>query len=490
MREDFYKQNTLPDLQAHQPRIDLPKQIGPYKIETLLNKGGMSLLYLGIHPDTAHPIAIKVLLPKYFKNKEIADRFLKEAEIIGMTHHPNIVRLYGQGTWEQGLYIAMEFVQGISLRQFILQKSFLPKKALEIVIQIGYALCHLHAHGVIHRDLKPENILITELGDIKVLDFGIARFSSEEEIAIEKRRLIGTPIYMSPEQKKHPEQVSFPSDIYSLGIIAYELIVGRLSHGEIHLSLLPKHLREILEKMLQVKVEERYQDIVQVITDISTYLNAYKQESKEETPKEFSFLVPKLPKWAQFEIGMAMQEGSNNIYVDFFQKENRYAIVLAESLKTTESTSSQLLTLRGMLKAILQKDFHPLTIMLMLNKILSEEEDPFHFGLSFLLVEPEKDQLFFIAHNHTDLLLLPESSQSVHVLSTPNPTLGSHQQDSFLESSDSYNAGDTLILHTLSITPKEKDLLELALFSPQHKAEKLLLNKPKSSLALCIQRIF
>ncbi|MDE3048213.1 MAG: serine/threonine protein kinase, partial [Verrucomicrobiota bacterium] len=184
--------------------MPLPQQIGPYKVESLLSKGGMSVLYLGIHPTTSKPIVIKVLSPKYCKNKEMASRFLKEAAIIGMAHHPNIVRLYGQGAWEKGLYIAMEFVQGISLRQFIQQKSLTHQRALEIILQVAYALCHLHTHGVIHRDLKPENILITESGEIKVIDFGIAHLQGEAgtERITQKRKVMGTPVYMSPEQKE------------------------------------------------------------------------------------------------------------------------------------------------------------------------------------------------------------------------------------------------------------------------------------------------
>ena len=172
------------------------------------------------------------------------------------------------------LYIAMEFIQGISLRQYILQTPVSLKKALEIILDIAYALCHLHAHGVIHRDLKPENIIISDSGIVKVIDFGIAQILSEkkDDIGDFKQRTIGTPIYMSPEQKEYPEGVSYPTDIYSLGIIAYELILGKLSHGLIHLSLMPKGLQKIFNKMLQSKPEERYHDIVDLISDLSAYI--------------------------------------------------------------------------------------------------------------------------------------------------------------------------------------------------------------------------
>ena len=234
-------------------KAPLPEKIGPYKIESLLNQGGMSLLYLGIHPTTLEPIAVKVLLPKYLKNKEVNTRFLNEAKIIETAQHPNIVKLYQVGQWEKGVYIAMEFIRGISLRQFIQKQSFSLKKALEIILEVAHALAHLHAHGIIHRDLKPENILITENGSIKLIDFGISQLGDEE---IEQRK-IGTPFYMSPEQIENPLNVSSLTDIYAISIVAYELILGKSTHGIIHLSLLPSGLRTILEKGLQIDPKKR-----------------------------------------------------------------------------------------------------------------------------------------------------------------------------------------------------------------------------------------
>ncbi len=278
--EDFHKRKTYPGIpsskEGEEREIKVPEAIGPYKIECLLQKGGMSLLYLGTHPDTKEPIAIKVLSQRFLSNPDIIQRFLTEAEIISMADHPNIVKLYGHGEWEGGLYIAMEFIQGISLRQFILQNPISLTQGLQIIIDISYALCHLHTHGVIHRDLKPENILVTEQGTIKVIDFGISQLLQEKEnpLSPPKQRLIGTPIYMSPEQRLNPEMVSYPTDIYSLGIIAYELILGKLSHGRIHLGLMPRGVQKILHHALQPQASDRYQDIVDFISDVSAYMHS------------------------------------------------------------------------------------------------------------------------------------------------------------------------------------------------------------------------
>ena len=494
--DDFHKQTTLPDLHTGQSRVPLPRQIGPYKIESVLNKGGMSVLYLATEPDTARPLAIKVLLPKYLKNKEVAQRFLKEAQIIGMTNHPNIVRLYGQGQWEKGLYIAMEFIQGISLRQFIQQKSLSQKRALEIILQVAYALCHLHTHGVIHRDLKPENILITESGDIKVIDFGIAQLDGEAERITQRKKFIGTPTYMSPEQKENPSQVSFASDIYSLGIIAYELILGRLSHGVIHLALLPKSLRSILEKALQIDPQERYADIVSFITAISQYLQNLSEEGeKEEAVDEEvsqliqqtrSLLLPqKAPSWPQIEIGLAIQEGLSlsGLYLDFFHlPKNGYCLILAEPLEGGLSSLFHSAVLRGLIRMAIASANEPLPMLQALNLSLSEDPMGQKFGLSLLFLNPDKEQLSFVSCQYTPLWHIPDGSANVRVLTTPNPPLGESKMTTLLETVDNWNVGDTLILPSLGVHSGEPpSLTDSLVLAPQAQAEKIweILTKEK-----------
>ncbi len=476
----------------------------------------MSILYLGSHPDTAKPLVIKVLLPKYLKNKEIANRFLKEAQIIGMTNHPNIVRLYGEGQWEKGLYIAMEFIQGISLRQFIQQKSLSHKRALEIILQVAYALCHLHTHGVIHRDLKPENILITETGEIKVIDFGIAQLHSEveQERITQKRRMMGTPVYMSPEQKENPSQVSFASDIYSLGIIAYELILGRLSHGVIHLALLPRALRMIIDKALKPNPQDRYRDLVDFITDISQYIRTLSDE-KEEKEEEISdeilnmiqqtrslLIQKKAPRWPQLEIGVAVHEGMSltGLYLDFFHlSENRYCIVLAEPMDSGVTSLLQAAILRGMVRMGLQKDQHPLKTLHSLNQALSQDPMDQDFGLCFLFLYPDKDQLSFVSCQYSDLWHMAEGSKEARRLATPNPALGAEGGVSLLETVDNWNSGDTLIIHSMGVETKSgEDVSEFYLYSAQSQADKILHKltgekrgvTKRASAVLSIHRIF
>lgn len=430
----------------------------------------MSILYLALHPETSQPLAVKILSPKYFKNKEMVSRFLKEAQIIGMTDHPNIVKLYGQGEWEKGLYIAMEFIQGVSLRQFIKHKSLSLTRALEIVLQVAFALSHLHTHGVIHRDLKPENILITENGNVKVIDFGIAQVYGEQERLTQRKKMMGTPSYMSPEQKENPLHISFASDIYSLGIIAYELILGRLSHGVVHLSLLPPKLQQILGKALQIDPKERYQDIVDFITDVSHYLS---NEAEEEAPLDQAdqaqdLLIAKKPSWPGLEIGLA-NHADTNLYLDFFRlSDTRYWILLAQSLGPKSRTLLSNALFRGMAHMVKSEPHRQ-----MLNALNSALiKDPSHpkFALSSLIIDIAQNQLSFISCDSSDLWHIREGSQEIRTLNTPNHPLGTDLAPNLLETMDNWNAGDTLILSSLKMPPPP--LAEYT--SPQHQAEGLL----------------
>lgn len=510
LEEDFYKQRTLSDsIKEDSPTPPIPSKIGPYKIEGLLSRGGMSLLYLGTQGGSPDPLVIKVLSPKYLKNPETVARFLKEAHIIGLASHPNIVRLYGQGQWEKGLYIAMEFIQGVSLRQFIQQKSLSQKRALDIVLQVAYALLHLHTHGVIHRDLKPENILITETGEVKIIDFGIAQLQGDEK---RPEGFMGTPVYMSPEQKEQPPRVFYSSDIYALGIIAYELILGRLSQGIIHLALLPKHLQKIIEKTLQIDEKKRYQDIVDFITDIAQYSKSHAVEataSEEELSDEIvsmiqeirSILIPKIaPHIPPLEIGIAVPKGTlfSSLYLDFFAlPDRRLIVVLAEPTHNTSPIYS--MGLRGMVRMGIEqhfqndkKDPHPLKMLHSLNRSLHFDAMKTTFSFSFLLLNFEKDQLTFVSCSAHPLLHIPEESAAIRTLSTPNPPLGESPTISLLETIDGWETGDLLILHAASQKEiPESFLADARLLAPQPQAELLLqkMNGKKEGLVVTISRL-
>lgn len=478
---NFHKQDTLPEGFAEQitpsPQpSEVPPMIGPYKIESLLEKGGMSQLYLGTHPDTQEPTTIKVLLPKFLSHPDVVQRFLNEAEIIAMTDHPNIVKLYGHGEWEGGLYIAMEFIQGISLRQALLQSPISLKKALEIIIDIAYALCHLHTHGVIHRDLKPENILITDSGEVKVIDFGIAQLLTEKSSQKENasQRLIGTPIYMSPEQRENPESVSYPSDIYSLGIIFYELVLGKLSHGQIHLGLMPKGLQKILTKTLQPRPQDRYHDIVDFITDVSAYLNSTHLEKEKKAGDQISeiseslrhvqeILVPSnTPDWEGIEFGLHSLKGltTHGIYYDFFTfNDGSHGIVVVESSAKEALGMVYIAMIKGMIQSLIRQTHNPIDLANALNLYLVGENQDEIFSFSFLTLKPQGNEIDFLSCGYGNLWKISGQTKKVGLIENKNIALGIDPAAEFTQASAvPWEIGDTLIIGSFATDTTEEKM--------------------------------
>lgn len=322
-----------------------PAAIGSYTIDSLLQKGSMSTLYFAIQMQTKVPAAIKVLSKKFVGNAAAIARFLHEAEILRQLDHAYIVKLYQYGQWEGGYYLAMEFIQGLSLRDYILQQPMSLKHAIELIIDIAYALCHIHVRGIIHRDLKPENILIDENGSIKLIDFGIARSLLSPEPDVNQPMVIGTPVYMSPEQRLDPNKACYPSDVYALGLIAYEMILGRLSHGKVSVALLPRGLQPIISRALQPEASQRYQDVVDFIADLSSYLHSplLKRELRagdklSELSEQISlasrWLTPlKLPHLHGIESGVKVKSGgpTGGLWYDVIETEaNQFWLMLAE----------------------------------------------------------------------------------------------------------------------------------------------------------------
>lgn len=512
---EFYQQTTLPYLAKHTTQKEqLPSKIGPYLIESLLNRGGMSYLYLGTHPDTKTPLAIKVLFPALTAHEDVVEQFLKEASIIELADHPNIVKLYSHGEWEKGLYIAMEFIRGISLKQFITSQSLSLKRSLEVVLQVSYALLHLHSHGIIHRDIKPENILITESGQIKVIDFGIARIpGTTREWG---GQTIGTPSYMSPEQKKDPGQVSFNTDIYALGIVAYELILGRLSRGHVDLSLVPPHLKKILQKMLSPAPENRYQDIVDVITDLSDYMGstAFQQDRSGEEEKQAFFsqldniqaiFTPETPpKWNNLDIGIAKPSATSGLYYDFIRlPDNSQLMILAYEENVELRSIAHLASFRAMFRTLLSlhmhqqkiKTFHSSNFLSHLNDILVDDalKAPLHFTLLHFF--PLTNEFAFVSSEGNTLWHLPNHLSKPRLLGTPATQLGKERGADFPTTKDTWQEGDHVVIHTAfqhqqnpetalsEIIANNKDMAASA------EAEAIYIALAKEELVLTFQRI-
>ena len=268
-----------------------------YRIDERLSEGGMGTVYRGIHVLMDKTVAIKVLRPSLAADQKLVARFSREARAASRISHPNALSVTDFGEAEGGIvFLVMEFLSGETLKEVIRREGPLPlSRIIEILRQVGGALDAAHLQGVVHRDLKSENIMLlaTNGADYaKVLDFGIAKITEREgkyDPALTAPDLvIGTPQYMSPEQCSQSTNIDARSDIYSLGVILFEMLVGHVPFtGESPTTIMLKHLQEpvpsvlderpdiprvvgrIVSQALAKRPEERYQTVSEFIEDLS-----------------------------------------------------------------------------------------------------------------------------------------------------------------------------------------------------------------------------
>ncbi|MBQ3561957.1 MAG: serine/threonine protein kinase, partial [Clostridia bacterium] len=200
---------------------------GRYEIREILGIGGMAVVYKAYDNVENRIVAIKILRKEYATNEEFLRRFKNESKAISLLSHPNIVKIYDVSFGDLIQYIVMEYIEGITLKEFIEREGSLSwKDAVYYTIQILRGLQHAHDRGIVHRDVKPQNIMLLPDGTIKVTDFGIARFARSEQKTITDKA-IGSVHYISPEQARG-ETTDERTDIYSVGVILYEMLTGRL----------------------------------------------------------------------------------------------------------------------------------------------------------------------------------------------------------------------------------------------------------------------
>lgn len=261
---------------------------GRYDIRELIGIGGMANVYRCYDTIDDREVAIKILKDEYLNNLEFIRRFKNESKAIAVLSHPNIVKVFDVSFGDMIQYIVMEYIDGITLKEYIQQQGVLTwKETVHLISQVLQALSHAHSKGVVHRDIKPQNMMLLSDGTIKVTDFGIARFSNNTKTMTEQA--IGSVHYIAPEQAKG-DITDGRTDIYSLGVMMYEMLTGKLPYdGDnavsvalMHLQLtpdsptalnsdIPEGLEEITLKAMQKQPSDRYQSAQDMLADIERF---------------------------------------------------------------------------------------------------------------------------------------------------------------------------------------------------------------------------
>ncbi|NVJ24438.1 serine/threonine protein kinase [Myxococcus sp. AM011] len=276
--------NPDSDLNVHEvdtfvaaARVSLPG----FELLELLGRGGMGEVWLARQTSLGRTVAVKLLPPKLAKDPEFVARFEKEATALAALNHPNIVQIIDRGVAGEHYYFVMEFVEGRSLREAISTGTLSPQQSLKLMLQVARAVECAHDKDIIHRDLKPENILLDGRGNVKVADFGLAGFrQSESRLQLTATAVaMGTLNYMAPEQRRDAKNVDGRADLFSLGVVLYELLTGEVPLGRFKLpsqrvSGLDPRVDLVVERLLETDPESRYEKAGELCAALDTMISS------------------------------------------------------------------------------------------------------------------------------------------------------------------------------------------------------------------------
>jgi serine/threonine protein kinase len=259
---------------------EIARHFPDLEILELLGAGGMGAVYKARQPQLDRFVALKILSHHLADDPAFVERFNREARVLGRLNHPNIVGIHDFGTAGPYCYLLMEYVDGVNLRQAMRAGRFTPNEALEMVQHLCAALKFAHEEGILHRDIKPENILIDSKGRVKIADFGIAKLVGEDRqqdfTLTLQGSVLGSPHYMAPEQIETPADVDQRADIYSLGVVLYEMLTGGLPIGRFALpsekASMDARIDHIVMRTLEKEREARFQTAEDVRTSVGAVM--------------------------------------------------------------------------------------------------------------------------------------------------------------------------------------------------------------------------
>jgi predicted Ser/Thr protein kinase len=274
---------SVPELAPRFPQLEILEFLG---------RGGMGLVYKARQLTLDRLVALKILPVDRSEERNFAERFTQEARALARLNHPNIVAVYDFGQADGLYYLLMEYVDGLNLRQLERSGGVTPPEALKIIPAICDALQYAHTHGIVHRDIKPENILIDQAGQVRIADFGLAKLlqrAGPDPALTGAEQVMGTPHYMAPEQLEHPLEVDHRADLYSLGVVFYEMLTGELPLGKFappsQKVEVDVRLDHVVLRALERERDRRYQQASDIKTDLAS-ASAPPAATREQPPAD------------------------------------------------------------------------------------------------------------------------------------------------------------------------------------------------------------
>jgi serine/threonine protein kinase len=288
------------------------ENVGPYRIIEQLGQGGMASVFKAYHAALDRYVALKVLHPAFLEDPQFQARFQREARVVAKLEHPNIVPVYDFAEHKAQPYLVMKFIEGITLKARLAQGPLTKKEATDIIDSVGSALSYAHQRGVLHRDIKPSNVLIDPEGAIFLADFGLARMAEAGASTLSGDVMLGTPHYISPEQAKGVRELNECTDIYSMGVVLYEIVVGRVPfnadtpfsiiHDHIYSPLplpnevnpaVPANIQRVLLKALAKEPQDRYQSVKELSSSFISALTGIAPSADDGVT--LPQLIPSIP---------------------------------------------------------------------------------------------------------------------------------------------------------------------------------------------------
>jgi predicted Ser/Thr protein kinase len=279
------------------------ENIGPYRIVEQLGSGGMATVFKAYHANLDRYVAIKVLHPAFKQDPNFLSRFQREARIVAKLQHPAIVPVYDFNEHNGQPYLVMRFIEGETLKARLTKGDLSLPEVVRVLHPVGEALQYAHGQGVLHRDVKPSNILLTPDGQVFLADFGLARIAQAGESTLSQDALVGTPQYISPEQARGDPDLDVRTDVYSLGVVMYELLIGRVPyqadtpyaviHDHIYAPLpLPRSIKpgfpEVLERVLLKALAKERDDRYASVAELMAAFEVAAQVAISEAPAQLA----------------------------------------------------------------------------------------------------------------------------------------------------------------------------------------------------------